>query len=77
MPAPEVRARQNIDRLLTATGWLVQDHEDRNLGAGPGVAVREYALRTGTADYLLFVDRKAIGAVEAKPEGVTLSGVEG
>ncbi len=55
MPAPEARARQHIDRLLAATGWLVQDHEDLNLGAGPGVAVREYALRTGTADYLLWL----------------------
>jgi len=46
-----------------------------NLYAGRGVAVREFPLSTGEADYLLFVDRKAIGVVEAKPEGVTLSGV--
>ncbi|NLA12586.1 MAG: DEAD/DEAH box helicase family protein, partial [Firmicutes bacterium] len=46
-----------------------------NLGAAPGVAVREFPLTTGFADYLLFVDRKAIGAIEAKPEGTTLSGV--
>jgi len=38
--------------------------------------VREFPLTTGEADYLLFVHRKAIGAVEAKPEGDTLSGVE-
>jgi hypothetical protein len=29
----------------------------------------------GFADYLLYLDRKAVGAVEAKPEG-TLTGVE-
>jgi type I restriction enzyme, R subunit len=46
-----------------------------NLYAGRGVAVREFPLATGEADYLLFVDRKAVGVVEAKPEGVTLSGV--
>lgn len=46
-----------------------------SLGAGLGVAVREYPLATGPCDYLLFVDRKACGVVEAKPEGVTLSGV--
>jgi type I restriction enzyme, R subunit len=32
-------------------------------------------LQTGEADYLLFVDRKAVGVIEAKPEGTTLSGV--
>lgn len=43
--------------------------------AGRGVSVREFPLETGKADYLLFVDRKAVGVVEAKPEGTTLSGV--
>jgi hypothetical protein len=76
MTTPEQRARQNIDKLLRAAGWVVQDRRDLNLGAGPGVAVREFALSTGPVDYLLFVQRKAIGVVEAKPEGVTLSGVE-
>jgi type I restriction enzyme R subunit len=47
-----------------------------NLGAGRGVAVREFSLATGSSDYLLFVDRKALGAVEAKPVGTPLSGVE-
>jgi type I restriction enzyme R subunit len=49
-----------------------------NLSAGRGVAVREFKLATGHgfADYLLFVDGKAVGVLEAKPEGHTLSGVE-
>ena len=47
-----------------------------NLYAGRGVAVREYPLRWGSADYLLFVDREAVGVIEAKKEGVTLTGVE-
>ena len=76
MDSPEERARANIDRLLNASGWDVQDRSRANLGAGCGVAVREFPLTTGEADYLLFVHRKAIGAVEAKPEGATLSGVE-
>ena len=76
MDLPEERARANIDRLLTAAGWEVQDRSRANLGAAVGVAVREFPLATGEADYLLFVHRKAIGAVEAKPEGATLSGVE-
>jgi len=46
------------------------------LGAGLGVAVREFSLPGGPADYLLFIDRKACGVIEAKPEGHTLTGVE-
>ena len=76
MTSPEQRARQTIDDLLTAAGWQVQDRAALNLSAGRGVAVREFALKTGFADYLLFVDRKAMGAVEAKAEGVPLSGIE-
>src|SRR5690242_18247699 len=46
-----------------------------NLYAGRGNAVLEFPLPTGEADYLLFMDRKAVGVVETKPERVTLSGV--
>src|SRR5260221_1648251 len=73
---PEQRARQNIDQLLAAAGWHVQSRETLNLSASRGVAVREFPLKTGFADYLLFVDRKAIGAVEAKAVGMPLSGIE-
>jgi type I restriction enzyme R subunit len=72
---PEEKARQNIDKLLEMAGWKLQDLKELNLGASFGVAVREFPLSSGSADYLLFVDRKAVGVVEAKPEGVTLSGV--
>lgn len=72
---PEEKARQVIDGLLEAVGWKVQDYSRFNLGAGLGVAVREFPLDTGFADYLLFVDRKAAGVIEAKSEGTTLSGV--
>ncbi len=75
MPTPEELARINIDRQLTTCGWTVQSRSEMNLYAGRGIAVREFPLSTGEADYLLFVDRKAVGVVEAKPEGVTLSGV--
>ena len=50
--------------------------QDLNLGASRGVAVREFPLQTGEADYLLFVDRNPAGVIEAKPEGTTLSGVD-
>jgi hypothetical protein len=73
---PEEKARRNIDRQLEQCGWLVQDYRQMNISAGPGVAVREFPLATGQADYLLYVDAKAAGAVEANPEGHTLTGVE-
>ena len=68
MPTPEQLARQNIDALLAQCGWIVQSRDETNLGAGRGIAVREFPLKTGYADYLLFVDRRAIGAIEAKAE---------
>lgn len=69
-------AREKIDRLLQDAGWVVQDYKDINLGKALGVAVREFPLESGYADYLLFINRKAAGIIEAKPEGTTLSGVE-
>jgi type I restriction enzyme, R subunit len=75
MPTPEALARQNIDSQLAACGWVVQDRLAMNLYAGRGVAVREFPLETGYADYLLFVDRKVVGVVEAKAEGIPLAAV--
>jgi len=74
---PEDEARQEIDRLLEAASWQVQDYKKLNLGAALGVAIREFPLESGRADYLLFVDRVAVGAIEAKPAGTTLVDVEG
>lgn len=73
---PEEIARQHIDEMLTDAGWVVQDYQELNLSAGRGVAIREFGLRTGTADYVLLVDRAAVGVVEAKPAGHSLIGVE-
>ncbi|MBN2296868.1 MAG: DEAD/DEAH box helicase family protein [Pirellulales bacterium] len=72
---PEEKARVEIDRQLEKCGWIVQDYAKMNISAGP-VAVREFPLTTGFADYFLYVNGKAIGVVEAKPEGHTLTGVE-
>ena len=74
---PEQRARREIDADLTAAGWILQNKEDLDLTAGRGIAVRNFTMKPGFgfADYLLYLDRKAAGAVEAKPEG-TLTGVE-
>lgn len=79
---PEARARQTIDALLTAAGWHVCDVASANLRAGDGVvkgvAIREFPLDAGHgfADYLLYVNGKACGVIEAKKAGATLSGVE-
>ncbi len=72
---PEEKARQNIDRLLTTAGWAIQDRKKMNLGESLGVAVREFPMSAGPTDYLLFINRRAVGVIEAKPEGTTLSGV--
>ena len=76
MGSPEQEARKQIDRQLEAAGWLVQDRSAANIQAGPGVAVREFPLKSGPVDYILYVDGAVAGAVEAKKEGWTLSGVE-
>ncbi|HET7038104.1 MAG TPA: DEAD/DEAH box helicase family protein, partial [Thermomicrobiaceae bacterium] len=73
---PEQLARQPIDTALAEAGWLVQAAKKVDLFAGRGVAVREFPLLTGPADYVLYVDAQAVGIVEAKPEGTTLTGVE-
>ena len=64
--AGEQEARAEIDRLLTAAGWRVQDAKAANLTAALGVAIREFPLKDGHgfADYMLYVDGKAVGILE-------------
>ncbi|WP_284667497.1 type I restriction-modification enzyme R subunit C-terminal domain-containing protein [Myxococcus sp. SDU36] len=75
--APEAKAREKIDALLEEAGWTVQDRDEMNLTV-PAVAVREFKLEKGHgyADYLLFVDGRAVGVCEAKPAGVPVRNVE-
>jgi type I restriction enzyme, R subunit len=74
----EQRARVLIDRQLRDAGWAIQDRSELNLFAGQGIAVREAVMARGhgRVDYLLYVDQRVIGIIEAKPEGTPLSGVE-
>lgn len=65
---PEQLARDNIDGLLQASGWIVQDSKKIDLSANKGVAVKEYQTDVGPADYVLFVNRKPVGVIEAKRE---------
>ncbi|MES2430945.1 MAG: DEAD/DEAH box helicase family protein [Bacteroidota bacterium] len=72
---PEQIARDLIDAKLIGSGWVIQNKSQINLSAGLGVAVREYQTDIGPADYVLFVDKKPVGVIEAKraEEGVRLS----
>jgi type I restriction enzyme R subunit len=65
---PEQIARDNIDKQLTECGWIIQKKKQINLSAGLGVAVTEYQTEIGPADYVLFVDGKPVGVIEAKKE---------
>ena len=65
---PEQIARDQIDKRLAEAGWIVQDKKAIDFNAGLGIAVREYQTDIGPADYVLFVDKKAVGVIEAKPE---------
>lgn len=64
--------------MLIGCGWIVQRKTKINLSAGFGVALTEYQTDTGPVDYLLFIDKKPVGVIEAKKaeEGVRLLSVE-
>lgn len=75
---PEQKARDSIDKMLRESGWSVQNKDKINFNASLGVAVREYQTDVGPADYVLFINRKPVGVIEAKreEEGQNLSRVE-
>lgn len=75
---PEQQARVSIDPLLRQAGWHVCNMVNANIHADRDVALREFPLNTGFcfADYLLYIDSRAAGVIEAKKEGSTLTGVE-
>ncbi len=63
---PEQLARDAIDKMLTTSGWLIQSFKHKNIAAAKGIAIREYVTDTGPADYLLFVNKKPVGVIEAQ-----------
>ena len=65
---PEQIARDKIDLMLIEAGWIVQSKNEVDLGAGRGIALREYQAETKFADYVLFVDKNPVGIIEAKKE---------
>jgi hypothetical protein len=71
---PEQIARQGIDQQLSHCGWFIQDFADMDITASHGVAVREFPLKTGVADYMLYVEGRAAGVapVGASPATIYL-----
>lgn len=65
---PEQLVRDEIDKMLEASGWKVQSKKQINLTVSVGVAVWEYHTNIGPADYILFVNKKPVGVIEAKRE---------
>ncbi|MDD5615846.1 MAG: type I restriction-modification enzyme R subunit C-terminal domain-containing protein [Candidatus Methanoperedens sp.] len=65
---PEQAARDNIDKQLHAAGWAVQDKDKIDWNESIGIAIRGYQTDVGPTDYLLFVERKPVGLIEAKKE---------
>lgn len=78
MPTPEDKARESIDRLLTQAGWAVRNQSDANILAYRGVAIRNSTLKPGEGLCRLSSLRRwpDAGVIEAKKEGVTLTGVD-
>jgi type I restriction enzyme R subunit len=75
---PEQKARNEIDKKLNDAGWTVQKKSRIDWHASRGIAVKEYLTDVGPADYVLFVDKKPVGIIEAKrdEEGHRLTVVE-
>lgn len=63
---PEQKARNGIDRKLNASGWTVQEKSKIDWSVSRGIAVKEYLTDVGPADYVLFVNKKPVGIIEAK-----------
>ncbi|MCZ3388037.1 MAG: hypothetical protein LH645_02680 [Actinomycetia bacterium] len=68
----EQRERVLIDRQLTGAGCRVCDQGQLDSVHHTDTAVREVRMKPGhgQVDYLLYVDRKIAGVIEAKPQGI-------
>jgi type I restriction enzyme R subunit len=72
---PEEKAREIINRMLNEAGWEIVKRDDYSPGIS-AVAIEEGLLKGNLeADYLLFLNGKAIGVLEAKREEHGLSNV--
>ena len=74
----EQRQRNELVRKLYDSGWVVQEKSKIDWNASRGIAIKEYLTDVGPVDYVLFVDKKPVGIIEAKKdeEGHRLTVVE-
>ena len=76
---PENKARhKKINPALKMAGWEIQNYNVANPRSSKGVAVEYFEMGKdiGQADYVLFVNGQAVGVIEAKKSGETLTGKE-
>ncbi|NDJ27620.1 restriction endonuclease subunit R [Campylobacter sp. MIT 12-8780] len=77
---PEKSARVLIDELLSKAGYVLckfEDFQNSSLHLTANVAVMEFIFDDDKrADYVLFVDSKPAAIIEAKKQGLALSGAE-
>ncbi len=72
---PEGKAREIINRMLNEAGWEIVDRNNYSPGIS-AVAIEEGLLKGNLeADYLLFLNGKAIGVLEAKREECGLANI--
>lgn len=72
---PEEKARKKIDMMLKKAGWSIVPRDQYSPGVS-AVAIEEGILKGNLeADYLLFLEGKAIGVLEAKKESVSLDDI--
>ena len=72
---PEEKARKKIDMLLKKAGWRIVPRDQYSPGVS-AVAIEEGILKGNLeADYLLFLEGKAIGVLEAKKESISLDDI--
>ena len=70
---PEEKAREIINRMLNDAGWKIVDRDNYSPRIS-AVGIEEGLLKGNIeADYLLFLNGKAIGVLEAKREECGLS----
>ncbi len=76
---PEQRARHElINPALEKAGWKIQHYTNANPAGSKGVAVEYFQMgkEVGEADYVLFINGIAVGVIEAKKVGQSLTGKE-
>lgn len=62
---PAQKARETIDSMLAAAGWVIQDSKAFDPSVSTVIALREVPLRSGRCDYLPLAMRRPVDILEA------------